>query len=71
MNEKRGHIITEEHIGKVLSVKDFRTMPERIFPLHVLYLMALIDKEKEEKFMVFEIDKRNPVAKGGRIYGYG
>lgn len=24
-------------------------MPERIFPLHVLYLMALIDKEKEEK----------------------
>lgn len=49
LSDKREDIIKEEHIGKVLSVKDFRTMPERIFPLHVLYLMTLMDKEKEEK----------------------
>lgn len=49
LNREHRFTIMEEHIGIILSVKDFRMMPERIFPLHVLYLMTLMDKEKEEK----------------------
>jgi hypothetical protein len=42
-------------------------MPERIFSSVCSYLTALMDKEKEEKCMVFEINERNNTVKGGRI----